>query len=125
MADPFPKSAQLERGPKRPARIKANGLEWARIRAEKMGPCRAYGIECAGRVELHHVVPRSWGGDDLEDNIAPLCSHHHADVTEYRHARTLERLAESLTDAEYAYVIGKLGEGALERLFGVMGGERS
>ncbi len=27
-----------------------------------------------------------------------------------------------MTDAEYAYAIGKLGEGALERLFGVMGG---
>ena len=48
-----------------------------------------------------------------------LCSHHHADVTEYRHTRTLQRLAESLSDAEYAYVIGKLGEGALERLFGL------
>ena len=28
-------------------------------------------------------------------------------------------LAANLTDAEYAYVIGKLGEGGMERLFGV------
>ena len=115
-----PKTAQLSRGPKRPARIKATRQEWATIRAAKHGPCRCYGIECAGRVELHHIVPRSWGGDDLPDNIAPLCTHHHADVTEYRNTRTLERLAESLTDAEYSYAIGKLGEGALERLFGVL-----
>lgn len=119
MADPYPKTTQLERGPKRPSRIKASPQEWAIIRAAKHGPCRANGLLCEGRVELHHIVPRSWGGDDLADNIAPLCSTHHREVTDRSAPLILERLAESLTDDEYAYCIGKLGEGALERLFGI------
>ena len=56
-----PKTAQLSRGPKRPARIKATRQEWATIRAAKHGPCRCYGIECAGRVELHHIVDPATG----------------------------------------------------------------
>jgi hypothetical protein len=28
-------------------------------------------------IELHHVVPRSQGGDDLAVNLAPLCHDHH------------------------------------------------
>lgn len=88
-----------------------------------MGPCRV----CVnvktnghdfGRIELHHIVSRSWLGDDIEDNIAPLHKLCHELVTR-RSSAALQALADSLTDAEYAYVIGKLGEGALERLFGV------
>jgi hypothetical protein len=36
-----------------------------------------------------------------------------------RRAGMREALAESLTDAEYAYVVGRLREGAMQRLFGV------
>lgn len=118
---PFPKSDQLQRGPKRPARIKADALGWLAIRTKKLGTCRAHaGRECTGRVELHHIVPRSWGGDDLPENILPLCQRHHLYVTERRDQAILDRVAESLTDDEYAYCIDKLGEGALERLFGVL-----
>jgi hypothetical protein len=70
-------------------------------------------------VEYHHLIPRAQGGDDDADNIVPLSREGHALVT-VRDREALRRLAESLTDAEYAYAIGKLGEGALERLFGVM-----
>ncbi len=118
--EPYPKSAQLERGPQRPKRLKARPLEWLLIRGAKFGPCRARSLDgCAGRIELHHIVPRAQGGDDVSANIAPLCTEHHRTVTSTEVGRVL---AESLTDAEYAYAIGKLGEGALERLFGVMGG---
>jgi hypothetical protein len=58
------------------------------------------------------------GGDDTADNIVPLGPTCHRKVTE-RHEIKLRKLAESLTDAEYAYVIAKLGEGGMERLFGV------
>lgn len=122
MAEPFPKSAQLERGPKRPARIKASRARWVELRREKLGACRCYGVglgPCLGRVELHHIVPRAQLGDDLAANLAPLCTSHHRCITE-RHEQHLLRFAECLTDAEYAYCIQKLGEGALERLFGVM-----
>jgi hypothetical protein len=70
-------------------------------------------------VQYHHLIPRAQGGDDTADNIVPLSPEGHALVT-LREPGALRRLAESLTDAEYAYVIDKLGEGALERLFGVM-----
>lgn len=119
---PFPKSRQLARGPKRPARIKATTQQWVKIRQAKLGTCRGYKAttDCEGRAELHHIVPRSWGGDDLADNIVPLCTRHHRDVTERRDRNLTSLLAWSLTDAEYSYCIGKLGEGALERLFGIV-----
>jgi len=30
-----------------------------------------------GPVELHHILPRSKGGADTQDNLMPLCSNHH------------------------------------------------
>jgi hypothetical protein len=54
----------------------------------------------------------------MADNIVPLCLDCHLAVT-LRKPLECRELAESLTDSEYAYVVGKLGEGALGRLFGV------
>ena len=115
----YSKDEQLARGPKRPARIKAARSEWPALRAAKLGPCRCASSWCYGRIELHHIVPRSLLGDDVADNLVPLCGWHHGCVTR-RSAQELVTLAESLTDAEYAYCIDKLGEGAMERLFGVL-----
>lgn len=67
---------------------------------------------------MHHLVARSALGDDVENNLVPLCQIHHGLVTQ-RVPPMLKLLAESLTSAEYAYVVGKLGEGAMQRLFGV------
>lgn len=117
------KARSLERGERRTARKRATKEEGARIVAAKAGPCRV----CVnvrtnghdyGRIEFHHLVPRSWGGDDIEDNMAPLHSLCHERVTQ-RDSGALLALAESVTDAEYAYIIGKLGEGGMERLFRV------
>ena len=117
---PFPKTRQLERGPRKGRRFKARPLEWALIRAVKFGPCRTRTLgDCKGRIELHHIVPRSWLGDDVSANIVPLCTEHHRNVTS---PEVGAALAATLTDDEYAYVVGKLGEGGIERLFGVMGG---
>ena len=40
-------------------------------------------------------------------------------LIEARDRNAMRQLAENLTDAEYAYAVGKLGEGAMHRLFGV------
>jgi len=51
----------------------------------------------------HHIVLRSKGGDDVEDNIIPLCHQHHMEY----HAGVERRL--KLTLEEFQYVIRKLG----------------
>lgn len=122
-AKPFPKRSQLHRPARRPKRIVATKAQWAVIAAAKLGPCRVCCDPCRngkiyGLAQFHHLVPRSQMGDDVPDNIVPLCLFCHGDVTR-RVSSSLRKLAESLTDAEYAYCIGKLGEGAIERLFGV------
>jgi hypothetical protein len=117
-AKPFSKQAQLERGPKRTPRGKATSDEWRAIIAAKGRMCRLRGVSpCDGATEYHHLLSRARLGDDVPENIVPLCRHHHLCVTSEL-PRALRRLAERLSDAEYAYVIHKLGEGALERLFG-------
>lgn len=127
MTDPYPKSRQLARGERRYRRKVASPKQWAAIRAEKLDaqPCRICDVVWGdrtelrfGRIELHHLVPRSRGGDDVAANLVALCWWHHDRVT--RNVPSALRLLEAeLTDQERAYVIGKLGEGALERLFGV------
>ena len=53
----------------------------------------------------HHILLRSQGGDDVEDNIMPLCRQHHF---EYHNADIGLRL----TLDEQLYVLTKLGQGA-------------
>jgi 5-methylcytosine-specific restriction endonuclease McrA len=117
VTEPYPKTKQLARGERRYRRKVASPKQWQAIIAGKRGPCRACDVP-ALLIEYHHLIPRSQGGDDVAENIVPLHAYCHEKVTRGR-KRYLDRLAESLTDAEYAYVVGKLGEGALERLFGV------
>lgn len=123
MTDPYPKSRQLRRAGRRYRRKIASPKQWQAIIAAKQGPCRVCcdpgtNGSLFGRIQMHHLVPRVHGGDDTADNIAPLCFDCHDAVTR-RDPSALEALAASLTDGEYAYVIGKLGEDALERLYGV------
>jgi hypothetical protein len=118
---PDPKSRTLARGARRYRRKVASPKQWQAIVAAKGPTCRLStpGV-CERGVEYHHLVARIDGGDDVPDNIVALCSIHHGLVTN-RVPPALYRLAESLTDGEYAYVVGKLGEGGMERLFGVGG----
>jgi 5-methylcytosine-specific restriction endonuclease McrA len=122
MSEPYPKSRQLARGERRYHRKVASKAQWQRIIQAKQAPCRvcrdpASNGSVHASIQFHHLVPRSAGGDDVADNIVPLCSDCHGLVT-LRNPLLLDVLARNLTDAEYAYVIGKMGEGALERLFG-------
>lgn len=122
-ARPYPKEAQLARGPKRQFRIRANKQQWQRIVAEKQGPCRictdsADNGRLHGRIEFHHIIPKDFGGDDVAENVCPLCPDCHHRVTELERD-TCTLLVWKLTDDEYAYGIGKLGEGAFERVYRV------
>lgn len=125
-ARPYSKEQQLGAGrPKRYRRKVAGPKQWAAIREEKLygQPCRVCGPAgdgLGGRMELHHLVPRGRLGDDVADNLVPVHRECHK-LVEVHNRDALRALAESLTDGEYAYCIGKLGEGAMERLFGVLG----
>lgn len=121
-AQPHPKEAAT-----RPGRVKryrrkiAGPKQWQALVAEKAGPCRICHWGWAtgyGALEMHHLVSRAQRGDDVADNLIPLCAVHHLAVTTGDSA-ALQRVALTLTDAERAYIVGKLGEGGMERLFGV------
>jgi 5-methylcytosine-specific restriction endonuclease McrA len=121
-AKPYPKSSQLARGTRRYRRKVASAKGWQRIIAAKQGPCRvcrdpASNGSVHAHITFHHLVARAQGGDDVSDNIVPLCQGCHGLAT-LRNPLVLEVLARSLTDAEYAYIVGKLGESGMERLFG-------
>lgn len=100
----------------------ASRTEWAAIVAAKYGPCRVC-TRSYVRVSYHHLVPRSLGGDDVAENIVPLCGDGvtgcHGEI-ESRLPVAGKLLAANLTDGEYAYCVAKLGEGAMQRLFGVL-----
>ena len=117
-AQPRPKSASLARGERRYRRKVASPKQWQALHAEKLTSCRLEDQICAGVLELHHIVSRAALGDDVADNLAPLCSYHHMTVTQ--HMPTPSRLfLERLTDAEYAYMIERGGENYPERAYGL------
>jgi hypothetical protein len=51
----------------------------ARSVALRDGHCRLPGCEARIGLEIHHLVPRSWGGTDDVSNLAAVCNlaHHH------------------------------------------------
>lgn len=124
-AKPFPKSVQLARGVRRYRRKVASPKQWQAIIEAKRGPCRvceARGVHSPDvRVffmEFHHIVSREDRGDDIADNIAPLCSQHHGDIT-LRSPDACREFIATLSDAEYAYMIQRGGEDYPERAYGV------
>jgi 5-methylcytosine-specific restriction endonuclease McrA len=124
-AKPYSKAQQLGRGERRYRRKVASPKQWQAITAAKRGPCRVckqptthLAAWQASSVTFHHVVPRDFGGGDVAENIVPLCFACHERVTAMRQDACVV-LCASLTDAEYAYAIGKLGEGAFERVYRV------
>ncbi len=99
----------LNRSPNpRPAkRHKASKAEWSFLRRQKIGDgCRV--CHTSFRTELHHLVPRSNGGDDFPSNLVELCSLHHA-MVEARDTTVSMMLGLSLLPDERAYVTQKKG----------------
>lgn len=120
---PHPKAQALARGERKYRRRVASPKRWAAIIEAKRGPCRcccdpASNGSKFSLIQFHHIVARVHGGDDCEDNIAPLCPECHANVTA-RDEPCSRGLLEHLTDAEYAYMIARGGEGYPERAYGV------
>jgi hypothetical protein len=102
---PDPKARTLARGPRKYRRKVASPKQWQAIIASKAGPCR-----CCGSV-VH-------GGDDVPDNIVPLCLYCHDEITA-RSFLCAVQLLPALDDAEYAYMIQRGGEGYPERAYGI------
>lgn len=127
MSEPYSKETQLARGERRYRARKASPAEWQRIIAAKRGQClicERLGVRgISAYLEFHHLVPRSRGGDDVADNIVPLCSLHHGDVTA-NNPHALHALCLMLTGDERAYCAAKMGPEWATRLFGVAGSEQ-
>lgn len=120
---PYPKSAQLARGASRYRRKVASPKQWQAIIAAKQAPCRvcrdaASNGSVHSRIQFHHLVSREDHGDDVADNIVPLCEDCHGQVTR-RVPATRRTLLSHLSDAEYAYMIERGGEDYPERAYGV------
>jgi predicted restriction endonuclease len=82
------------------------------------GRCRACGHVPAGvpgdALERAHLVGKGGGrGDDVDDNIIPLCSKCHRSLHDHdKHWRVVaDAVRENLTRDELAYVTRKIGPG--------------
>src|SRR5690349_10190101 len=121
MADevtPFPKSKQLHRGERRYRRKVASPKQWQAIWEAKRGPCRACSFRAPAAIDPHHLVLREHGGDDVPDNIVPVCRRCHEAL--HNRAPAIARLLLTrLSDAEYAYMVERGGEDYAERAYGI------
>jgi 5-methylcytosine-specific restriction endonuclease McrA len=120
---PDPKSRTLDRPRKKYRRKVASRKQWAKIVAEKVGPCRVCGSVASngrmhGHIEFHHIVSRQDGGDDVAENVAPLCPDCHGLVTR-RDDLACYHLLRTLRDSEYAYMVDRGGELYAERAYGI------
>lgn len=116
--DPYPKDAQLARGVRRYRRKVASAKDWQRLHAEKDGPCRVCSCRPAA-IHLHHVVTREDRGDDIADNLVPVCAPCH-DALHRRVATICRLLLTRLSDAEYSYAVERGGEAYFERAYGLV-----
>lgn len=93
--------------PKPAKRHKASAAEWSFLRRQKIGGgCRVCGHTQMN--ELHHLVPRSNGGDDWPANLVELCRACHV-LIEARDQDTSMRLGLKLQPDEIAYVTYRKG----------------
>lgn len=87
-----------------------------RLKCNTEARCRVCGARTLA-VDAHHVVPRSQGGDDVAENLVPLCAPWepscHRLVTE-NDPDALRALRAALEADEIAYVISRKGEAWLD-----------
>ena len=119
----YSKEQQLARGPKRYRRKVASPKQWQAIIAAKcLGECRVCKTQHTWLVsqfhDPHHLIPRDWHGDDVAENIIGLCRGCH-DGVELREPAHCRLMLTRLSDAEYAYAVGKAGEAWAERIYGI------
>lgn len=110
-------------GRKKPSKNKRTAASPKRIkeiRAKKCGECRL----CGKRrdVNAHHLIAKSLQGIWTESNIVGLCGSGntgcHGLIEAYDKAACY-LLRALLTDAEYSYVVSKMGEGWLDQRYPV------
>ena len=117
-ARPYSKAKQLARGERRYRRKVASPKQWQALSAQKGGPCRVCSARIPTYLELHHLVTREDHGDDVADNLVPVCFECHQAL--HKRAPAIARLLLSrLSDAEYAYMIQRGGEDYPERAYGI------
>lgn len=101
--------------PKEGPRIRASRDEWRELQVLKAGPCRicGNGWKDGMAIGLHHLVARSLLGDDVPENLVPLCGSGttgcHGKV-EDRDPEACSTLRKNLTAEEIAYCLRKKGE---------------
>lgn len=116
---PFSKEQQVGAGrPKKYRRKVASPKQWQALRAAKLDGRECRLLSGVPATELHHLLSRAQGGDDVAENLVGLCQDCHEAVTQ-RNESALRLLAYGLEDAEHAYLAMKCGEDFSERLFGV------
>jgi hypothetical protein len=88
---------------KRPRVVNADAGRVKIIDEMRCRACKRFGL-----VQRHHLVPRSLLGDDVDDNIIPLCLECH-DRFENSRFRLLvgEAIRPTLTSEEIAYILGR------------------
>ena len=93
--------------PKPMKRYRASATEWETIRAHFKGE-RCW---CCGDPyqELHHILSRGQGGDDVTVNLAPLCRTCHRDV-ESRDPWARSQLRHALLPTNLGYLRSRKGE---------------
>lgn len=98
-----------------------NSAQWRGLRRRKLGPCRCCGKrEPQHLVTLHHLVPKSLGGDDCDANVVPLCGTGTTGchgLVENFDLVARSKLRASLLPPEVAYVEGKKGAAFLDRYY--------
>ena len=112
--------------PKRNRPTKASPARIEEIRAKKCQECRLCGTTV--RVNAHHLIPRGMGGTIggawTESNVVGLCGTGNSSgchgLVESKDRAACHLLRALLTDAEYAYVVGKMGEQWLENRYPVI-----
>ena len=101
--------------PKPTKRIKATRKDWQTMRWHKLTQgCRLCGTR--DRVEFHHLVGRDLGGDDVLDNLVPLCRLHHK-LIEERYSPACYALRDNLRVSELHYVLEKKSSVFLDRYY--------
>lgn len=112
--------------PKRNRPTKASPARIDEIRAKKAQSCRLCGT--TQNVDAAHLIPKGMGGTIggvwTESNIIGLCGPGNSagchGLTEKRDRAACHLLRSLLTDAEYSYVVSKMGEGWLDQRYPVL-----
>ncbi len=102
----------------------ASREEWEKLRIRKLAGCRICGAG-ASQCSLHHLVPRSLGGDDVDTNLVALCGTGttgcHGKI-EARDPWYLNELRMQLLGSELCYILNSKGEDWLDRYYPLLNG---